>query len=68
MPAPRARAILPVDVRDPSSSSSEEEDGGWVFDGLDEVEGVMLKSTDFELSDSAHSMRKNVDDSSRSKA
>lgn len=81
MPAPRPRAILPVEVRDvgesvvvgesgsdsDSESESESEIGELELEGDDLVEeDVMLKFADVQLCESASMARKKIEESLRS--
>lgn len=79
MPAPRPRAILPVEVRDvgesvvvgesgsDSDSDSESEIGELELEGDDlEEEDVMLKFADVQLCESASMARKKIEESLRS--
>lgn len=76
MPAPRPRAILPVEVRDVgesvvvgesgSDSDSESESAIGELEGDDLVEDVMLKFADVELCEPASMERKKIEESLRS--
>ncbi len=78
MPAPRPRAILPVEVRDvgesvvvgesgsDSDSDSESESAIGELEGYDLVEDVMLKFADVELCEPASMERKKIEESLRS--
>lgn len=76
MPAPRPRAILPVEVRDVgesvvvgesgSDSDSESESAIGELEGYDLVEDVMLKFADVELCEPASMERKKIEESLRS--